>query len=72
MLVIGGLFAAGENKLAAEAAGRVLGAMETIGARDSIAAQGEQPIRRPADDFNPMGGAAMIYIANLLSGSGKE
>jgi hypothetical protein len=69
--VIGGLFASGATALAEEAASRLLTAMEEIGARDSLASEGEQPVRRPADEINAIGGTALIYIANLLHTYGK-
>jgi hypothetical protein len=71
MLVTGGLFDAGATELAAHAAARLLAAMEEFGARDSIASEGAQPVRRPADEINPIGGAAMIYLANKLNICGK-
>ena len=72
MLIIGGLFRSGETEFAADAAARLLSAAEQHGVRDSIAAEGDQPIRRPADEINAISGTALIYLANLLFKSGKE
>jgi hypothetical protein len=71
MMATGGLFDAGAVDLAARAAARLLTAMEEFGARDSLTSEGEQPVRRPADDFNPIGCAAMIYLAEKLHTCGK-
>ena len=72
MLIIGGLFQSGTTELAANAAACVLAAMDEFGARDSLTSEGPQPILRPADEISPIGGAALIYLANLLLLSGKE
>ena len=72
MLIIGGLFRSGATDFAARAAVRLLTAAEQFGVRNSIAAEGDQPIRRPADEINAISGAALIYLANLLFKSGKE
>ncbi|MDR1590068.1 MAG: hypothetical protein LBS51_07740 [Oscillospiraceae bacterium] len=71
MPVIGGLFDAGATELAVKAAERLLTAMEKFGARDCLASEGAQPVRRPADEINPIGGAAMIFLANKLHTCGK-
>ena len=73
MLIIGGLSrAGGADEIFENAARAVLAAMDEFGVRDSLTSEGVQPIRRPADEINPIGGAALIYLANLLSCRGKE
>jgi hypothetical protein len=71
MLIIGGLFDAGKTELAKTAATRLLSAYETISARDTLAGEGEQPARRPGNEFNAISGAAISYLASKLL-CGKE
>ena len=72
ILIISGLINANATQNAIEAAERLLTAMDEFGARDSMNSDGPLPIRRPADDINAIGGAASIYLANLLYANGKE
>jgi hypothetical protein len=66
MLLTGGLFDAGALDEAAAAAERFLSAARQFGARDMFAPEGGQPIRRPGDDYNALGSAAVLYLAHKL------
>lgn len=68
-LIIGALFDIGRLDLAQEAAKRYLGAVKEFGARDVLAAEGEQPARRPGGRFNAIAGAATLAIAGMLGES---
>ena len=72
MFIIGGLFRSDAGAFAEKAALRLLDAADQLGARNSIAAEGDLPVRRPADEINAISGAALIYLANMLFNGGKE
>jgi hypothetical protein len=68
-ILILGLRAAGASMLAAKASAAVISGIEKLGVRDVVVADGDQPVRVPADNGDPVAASAVLAI---LGNGGKE